>query len=401
MADLEEAKALADDLLQPKPGQGPGPVWKKQKPWICDGCFGNLEDTQHTPCGRVLNGVGCSCTRCNLVKVVTAVIRRDDGAVLLARRAPGKDYAGLWETPGGKVRPNEGGPPAIDRELQEELGFRMSDALSCDVLIAGQRITLDPPEKSFHLVAYVLRVSVDNAGTKHITILEDQTDLRWFPTPALLELWPALTPGTKAALLALPDVLAAASRSKWPSEYFSNVVGSLPDLQRPPQPQLAPEPSGKGRADWDAYFMQIAAVVATRATCDRKHVGAVLVRGRTILSTGYNGAPRGLPHCIDAGHDLVDVRNNGEYEPPDGQEKKSCQRVVHAELNVIAQAAREGVRTLGAELYVTHSPCWPCFRVLINAGIRRVVYGQPFYRDAQRIADAARMSSIELIRELP
>ena len=124
------------------------------------------------------------------------------------------------------------------------------------------------------------------------------------------------------------------------------------------------------RSDWDAYFMDIARVVASRATCDRKHVGAVLVRERTILSTGYNGSIRGLPHCDEVGH----MMENGH-----------CVATIHAEANALLQAARNGVRIEGADIYTTASPCWPCFKLIANAGLGRIVYGE-FYRD-ERIFD--------------
>lgn len=134
------------------------------------------------------------------------------------------------------------------------------------------------------------------------------------------------------------------------------------------------------RADWHTYFMNIARQVATRSTCDRKHVGAVIARDKTILSTGYNGSIRGLAHCDEVGH-LMD----------DGH----CVRTVHAEANAIAQAARNGVAIEGAEIYITASPCWGCFRLLANSGIRRIYYGE-FYRDA-RIHDFAEEAGIELV----
>ncbi len=124
------------------------------------------------------------------------------------------------------------------------------------------------------------------------------------------------------------------------------------------------------RSGWDAYFMDIARVVASRATCDRKHVGAVLVRERTILSTGYNGSIRGLPHCDEVGHMM---------------EGGHCVATIHAEANAILQAARNGVRIDGADIYTTASPCWPCFKLIANTGITRIVYGE-FYRD-ERIFD--------------
>jgi dCMP deaminase len=128
------------------------------------------------------------------------------------------------------------------------------------------------------------------------------------------------------------------------------------------------------RPGWDEYFMGIARAVAVRSTCDRKSVGCVLARGNVLLTTGYNGAPRGLPHCDDVGHDL---------------EHGSCQRVVHAEHNAVAQAARDGRAVGGATAYVTSSPCWHCFRLLAQAGVARVVFAEAFYRDGDKIALAA------------
>jgi dCMP deaminase len=134
------------------------------------------------------------------------------------------------------------------------------------------------------------------------------------------------------------------------------------------------------RADWHTYFMNIARQVASRSTCDRKHVGAVIVRAKTILSTGYNGSIRGLAHCDEVGHLM---------------EEGHCVRTVHAESNAIAQAARNGVAIEGAEIYITASPCWGCFRLLANSGIQRIYYGE-FYRDA-RIHDFAEEAGIELV----
>ncbi len=136
------------------------------------------------------------------------------------------------------------------------------------------------------------------------------------------------------------------------------------------------------RADWHQYFMNIATQVATRSTCDRKHVGAVIVRDRTILSTGYNGSIRGVPHCDDVGHHL----ENGH-----------CVATVHAEANAIIQAAKNGVCVDEAELYTTASPCWNCFKLVVNSGIRRIYYGE-FYRDSKstQVAEQLGMELIEL-----
>jgi dCMP deaminase len=133
------------------------------------------------------------------------------------------------------------------------------------------------------------------------------------------------------------------------------------------------------RASWDEYFMRIAEEVASRATCDRKHVGAVIVRDKSILATGYNGSIRGLPHCSEEGHMMEDGH---------------CVRTIHAEANAIIQAARNGVRIDGAIIYVTASPCWGCFRMIANAGIMRIVFGE-FYRD-ERIFRFATQIGIEL-----
>jgi len=134
------------------------------------------------------------------------------------------------------------------------------------------------------------------------------------------------------------------------------------------------------RVDWHTYFMNIARVAATRSTCDRKHVGAVIVRERTILSTGYNGSIRGMPHCDDAGHTM---------------EGGHCVATIHAEANAIIQAARNGVNINGAEMYTTASPCWSCFKLIANSGIRRIYYGE-FYRD-ERSLELAAAAGIELV----
>lgn len=133
------------------------------------------------------------------------------------------------------------------------------------------------------------------------------------------------------------------------------------------------------RASWDEYFMSIAQVVATRSTCPRKYVGAVIVRDRIILSTGYNGSIRGMPHCSDVGHMMED---------------NHCVATIHAEANAIIQSARNGVNINGGTVYVTASPCWPCFKQLANAGIQRICYGE-FYRD-ERIFEIAKTIGLEL-----
>ena len=134
------------------------------------------------------------------------------------------------------------------------------------------------------------------------------------------------------------------------------------------------------RVDWDTYFMNIAREVATRSTCPRKSVGAVIVRDRRILSTGYNGSIRNMPHCTDVGCDMVDGH---------------CVATVHAEANAIIQAARNGVCIDGGDIYVTASPCWNCFKLIANSGIKRIFYGE-FYRDEKSLK-VAKECGIELI----
>jgi dCMP deaminase len=136
----------------------------------------------------------------------------------------------------------------------------------------------------------------------------------------------------------------------------------------------------RARVSWDDYFMNIAREVSTRSTCDRKFVGAVIVRDKSILATGYNGSVRGLPHCDEDGHLMEDGH---------------CVRTVHAEANAIVQAARAGVRIDGAGIYVTASPCWGCFRLIANAGITRIAFGE-FYRDARTLEISAKLG-IELV----
>ena len=111
--------------------------------------------------------------------------------------------------------------------------------------------------------------------------------------------------------------------------------------------------------------MNIAKEVSTRSTCDRKHVGAVIARDKTILSTGYNGSIKGLQHCDEIGHEMVDGH---------------CVRTTHAEANAIVQAAKNGISINNAEMYVTASPCYNCFKLIANSGINTIYYDE-FYRD--------------------
>lgn len=128
------------------------------------------------------------------------------------------------------------------------------------------------------------------------------------------------------------------------------------------------------RPSWKEYFMDIALLVARRSTCRRRRVGAITVRDKRILATGYNGAPTGLPHCLDIGC----LRE--ELEIPSGERHELC-RGLHAEQNVIIQAAYHGVSIEGATLYCTNLPCSICSKMLINAGIRDIIY-QEGYADS-------------------
>jgi len=125
------------------------------------------------------------------------------------------------------------------------------------------------------------------------------------------------------------------------------------------------------RPSWNEYFMSIAYLVRERSTCLRRKVGAVLVKEKRILATGYNGAPSGLAHCIDIGC-LREKMNISS-----GERHELC-RGLHAEQNVIIQAARHGISIEGATLYCTHHPCIICTKMLINAGIKKIYYAQGY-----------------------
>jgi dCMP deaminase len=120
------------------------------------------------------------------------------------------------------------------------------------------------------------------------------------------------------------------------------------------------------RPDWDEYFMEIAQTISRRATCLRRQMGALLVRDKRILTTGYNGAPAGLPHCEETGC----LRQ--QLGIPSGERQELC-RALHAEQNAIILAAQHGISLAGATLYCTHQPCITCSKMLINAGVKRVV----------------------------
>ncbi len=139
----------------------------------------------------------------------------------------------------------------------------------------------------------------------------------------------------------------------------------------------------KERPDWDSYFMAITVLVSKRSTCNRRSVGAVIVKDKRILSTGYNGAPSGIEHCSEVGclREKLNV--------PSGEKHELC-RGIHAEQNAIIQAAFHGVSIKGATLYCTNQPCSICAKMIINAGIKNIFY-QEGYADSmsrQMLKDA-------------
>ncbi|OPX36274.1 MAG: cytidine deaminase [Desulfobacteraceae bacterium 4484_190.2] len=143
------------------------------------------------------------------------------------------------------------------------------------------------------------------------------------------------------------------------------------------------------RPSWPEYFMTITEMVAKRSTCLRRHVGAILVKDKRILATGYNGAPTGIKHCEEVGC----IRQNASI--PSGERHELC-RGLHAEQNAIIQAAYHGISIAGSTLYCTNKPCVICSKMLINAGIVKIFY-EKFYDDAladQMITE----SGIEIVR---
>lgn len=142
--------------------------------------------------------------------------------------------------------------------------------------------------------------------------------------------------------------------------------------------------NGAERPSWDAYFLEMAALVAGRSTCPRRHVGAVLVRDRRVVATGYNGSVHGAPHCDEAGCLIVDGH---------------CRRTVHAEMNALLQCAFHGVTSAGASLYATDYPCLDCAKALVQAGVARIVF-QSDYPDPNSapVLDAAGVEVLRAVR---
>ena len=147
------------------------------------------------------------------------------------------------------------------------------------------------------------------------------------------------------------------------------------------------------RPSWHQYFLTITRNVAERSTCTRAKVGAVIVRDKNILATGYNGAPAGMPHCLDVGCLIYASRT------PSGENEENCFRTIHAEINAIAQAAKNGASIRDADIYITHTPCIHCVKVLINTGIRRIFYEREYKRAT--IEELLRGARIEMERVSP
>lgn len=127
------------------------------------------------------------------------------------------------------------------------------------------------------------------------------------------------------------------------------------------------------RPSWDEYFIEIMYMVGKRGTCDRGQVGSVITRDNRILATGYAGAPSGIAHCDDIGHEMHMVTHD------DGSTSQHCIRTTHAEQNAIVSAARHGVAVEGGTLYCKMTPCYTCAKLIINAGIRRVVAAKDYH----------------------
>ena len=132
------------------------------------------------------------------------------------------------------------------------------------------------------------------------------------------------------------------------------------------------------RPTWDEYFMEMAELTAKRSTCMRRHVGAVIVKDRHAIATGYNGAPRGIMHCEERGGCIRQQLN-----VPSGQRHELCM-ALHAEQNAIIQAATSGQSVEGATIYITHQPCVICAKMIINAGIERIVVKEGYPDELSR-----------------
>ena len=132
------------------------------------------------------------------------------------------------------------------------------------------------------------------------------------------------------------------------------------------------------RKSWDEYFIEMATLISERATCERLHVGAVIVKDNRIIASGYNGSPSGMPHCSEVGCDVVDGH---------------CIATIHAEVNAILQCAKYGIHTEGSTIYVTHFPCYHCAKSIVQAGIKEVIYLNK-YRNDERVNNLFKIAQI-------
>ncbi len=144
------------------------------------------------------------------------------------------------------------------------------------------------------------------------------------------------------------------------------------------------------RPSWDEYFIKIVEMVGSRGTCDRGRAGCVIARNRRIVATGYAGSPVGLAHCDDAGHEMHTVLNE------DGSTSRHCIRTTHAEQNAICEAARMGIALEGGTLYCKMTPCYTCAKMIINAGIKKVVCAQD-YHSGQRSKEIFQEAKIDFV----
>ena len=146
------------------------------------------------------------------------------------------------------------------------------------------------------------------------------------------------------------------------------------------------------RPSWDEYFIEITEMVGRRGSCDRGRCGCAITKNNRLIATGYAGSPIGLPHCDEVGHEMHTVTHD------DGTQTQHCIRTAHAEQNAICEAARMGISLDGSTLYTKMSPCYTCAKMIINAGIKRVVCAreyQPGTKAGQRTAEIFKAAEIE------
>lgn len=144
------------------------------------------------------------------------------------------------------------------------------------------------------------------------------------------------------------------------------------------------------RPSWDEYFSHLADIVGTRGTCDRGYCGAIITKNQRIIATGYAGSPEGTAHCSQVGHEMILVTNE------DGSKSQHCIRTTHAEQNAICQAARFGNAIDGGTIYTKMAPCYTCAKMIINAGIKKVVCNQD-YQASARSKEIFKEAGVEFI----